>query len=1583
MTSLNTEQEKQTSSQPSTNNDNLNSSNEQTSQTNNETAGKITKKQRKKSLFKSLGNLLIWFLLLLFLLLLLLFFLLSTNFGSKAFVGLSNQHIKALKIKKISGNLLTDFNAEAIQWHGKENEKIEIYNFALKNDFSTVLNKQIHLSHLYADHIIVHLPETKKAESKENPATNIELPWAINIDELQVNKLEIRQGEQQHIINNIQLSAEAAKDHLHIKHFAAEPIIQTEPLQLSLTGEANINEPYTLAGKFLLDYHHADYGKAKADINLNGDINNYQLLGNALLVSPEYGDLQLVINGDGTQQDFNIKKLSFSGLEGSANAEGYIAWKNDLLWDVNMTLDHLHTEKLYADSPAILSTRLQSKGKKQGDNITLDLKLMDLKGKLDDYPLAGKATLKMNSNKETTAVNIKDLDINALGGKTTFIGDIAIKEIVKPNSNNPKTENNANKNITWDGQLSLQAIQANALFADLPKDLTTHIITHGELLNKKIDAHIDLQKLSGTLKGYPLNASGKLIAKGVTENLQVNIEQLSAKALEGEASFIGKLNIAQQDIAWDGTLTTKKLKLQHLNPDLPKNLSLQLTTLGEKKSDHLQAKIDLEKLNGHIFNAPLDAQGQINVKGKTDDLNLVTNNLKLTALDGKTTLSGQANITNDTINWQATLDAKQLMLNKINNDLPSPLTAILTTKGQQLTQKNSTELEADIKLTKLLGKYQSYPLDANGTVTIIGDPNKKNLQFTLKPLNVKALGGNATLNGEVGLNDKDLTWQAQLIAKQLKTDRLFPEWSANLSGEIKSDGQLINGIPKLKADIVRLEGHFQDYPLKANGTVYIDDKKIDVNDLYVKSGGNRLNIDGRASEPFDLSWQLKGKNLAQLYNGIKGRLNAKGELKGTLKQPEINADINGKNLAYHDYRLEAIDLSVLQNNKTFTVNGKLNNLIANEQTIKLAKIKGRGKLEKHQINLDLQHKEGDLNLTASGGWRNEQWEGLLKNLDLTKTVVGNWSLNQAVNITAGKERASASNFCLQNKQANFCAQGSWQQTGNAKLKGELNNIPFALAKPWLPKTIDLTGTINANFNLRQTANQPSGVINIHLPDNQISIKNQNNPAEVFRYHNTYLKANINNKKINSTFNASIIDQGDIKGQAALTLSPENNKHRIAANIQLAMPSIAWLDERIPEIDNLQGEVHGDIAVKGLINQPKVNGFLRLKNAGLDLPETGTSIKQANINIQAHNTQKATIKGQLRAGDGLLNINGQASLSPKQALQAKIRLQGNRLSFMDTYEIQGLASPDLTIHLNNQQVNVDGTLKIPETTVTLNELPPTVSAITESEDVVIVGSRAKQPRFKQRPKDKGELKNSKTQSSTLNIQPNVNIILGDKVNFSGFGLRTRLAGKLQITKPRHSIMAQGSLHTIDGTFEKYGQALTIERGRLVFNGAPENPGFDIRAVRDTSDTTVGMQVQGTVKKPETRLFSDPTMSQTDILSYLLTGRSFSESSGDQTSMLLRAVTSLGIAGGESIAQKIGGQLGLDNVSIHTGDSGRLQSSELELGKKLGPKLYLKYFVGIFDSAQKLALEYQINNRLRLEAETGQHQGLDFIYRIEKD
>ena len=136
----------------------------------------------------------------------------------------------------------------------------------------------------------------------------------------------------------------------------------------------------------------------------------------------------------------------------------------------------------------------------------------------------------------------------------------------------------------------------------------------------------------------------------------------------------------------------------------------------------------------------------------------------------------------------------------------------------------------------------------------------------------------------------------------------------------------------------------------------------------------------------------------------------------------------------------------------------------------------------------------------------------------------------------------------------------------------------------------------------------------------------------------------------------------------------------------------------------------------------------------------------------------------------------------------------------------------------------------------------------------------------------------------------------------------------------------------------------------------------------------------MRKPESTLFSSPQQTQSDTLSYLLTGRAMSGLSGDQSSLLVDAVTQLGVAGGESLVQQLGGSLGLDDVGLNS-KSGDISQSELSLGKRLGPRLYVRYIVSLFDSLQRVALTYQVNKRLQVEVKSGIHQSVDLIYKID--
>ena len=56
--------------------------------------------------------------------------------------------------------------------------------------------------------------------------------------------------------------------------------------------------------------------------------------------------------------------------------------------------------------------------------------------------------------------------------------------------------------------------------------------------------------------------------------------------------------------------------------------------------------------------------------------------------------------------------------------------------------------------------------------------------------------------------------------------------------------------------------------------------------------------------------------------------------------------------------------------------------------------------------------------------------------------------------------------------------------------------------------------------------------------------------------------------------------------------------------------------------------------------------------------------------------------------------------------------------------------------------------------------------------------------------------------------------------------------------------------------------------------------------------------------------------------------------------------------------------------------------LTVGKYLTPNLFARYGVGIFDSSSKVNLDYTLNDRLKLKAESGTQQSVDLVYSVEK-
>ncbi len=880
----------------------------------------------------------------------------------------------------------------------------------------------------------------------------------------------------------------------------------------------------------------------------------------------------------------------------------------------------------------------------------------------------------------------------------------------------------------------------------------------------------------------------------------------------------------------------------------------------------------------------------------------------------------------------------------------------------------------------------------------------------------------------------EFSWNSVIYGKDVRTQKQSPQWSALVDFNIESRGSYNYQKEKwlMYLHLKSLKGELGGFPVSASGHMTLKDRILRADKIDLETSKNKLLLSGRITEPFDLKWDINARDISQLAPGIRGSVVGKGVTTGTTFAPTghgklkieqffaegiaiEHADINlqagardsllagkGKatirNLQYQDIKLAALDLDFdgkeqeslllgkgvvrlkqlksgnieLQSakldfngtQKFVDLKGDIRQLKIAGQQLSKAKMSVQGALDNHRISVVGDSRIGHLTVDARGGMERGLWKGVVNKARLTRTETGNWILQKPVSIQFARHVLKGSEVCIVNPQrGKLCADTRWNADINMLTsKGRLNNVPLSQLQSWLPDGIDSQGVVNATYDIEYKQQGLFGKAEFTLPDSFILIETDLGKKEKLAYRNGVVNINFRGRKIDVAVSVQIDPRGRFVSQSTITLVPETKRHRIKGEATLDIETLAWAQQFFPDITRLSGHLSSKIQLEGLLSRPVYKGEIKLEKGRLHIPDTGTELSNITLMLKMIQPNQAVIEGSLSVKGEPLTMSGSMMIKKLNDWRAELKLKGNELLFMDTHEAQIYASPDLVVKVTPQLVTVNGQFHIPKARIRLSELPET--AIYESDDVVFVGSKKKDELVK-----------------PLKILPNVAITLGEDVRFDGFGLVTGLKGNFHIGHNRNTIVSRGTLKIEKGEYRAYGQRLTIEHGILVFHGPISNPGLDIRATRRVDDIKVGINLAGTLQKPKSSIFSDPPLPESDALSYLVTGQSLSETSGDQAQLLVQAVRTLGITSGSTILDRMGGSVGLDDVNIIT--YGDYKKNKLQLGKRLGPKLYIRYITGLFDTFHKIAVDYKISSKWSLQAESGEEQGIDFIYNIDSD
>ncbi|MEZ5601432.1 MAG: translocation/assembly module TamB domain-containing protein [Candidatus Competibacteraceae bacterium] len=823
-----------------------------------------------------------------------------------------------------------------------------------------------------------------------------------------------------------------------------------------------------------------------------------------------------------------------------------------------------------------------------------------------------------------------------------------------------------------------------------------------------------------------------------------------------------------------------------------------------------------------------------------------------------------------------------------------------------------------------------------------------------------------------------VSWKATLAGAGLNPGAQWKEVPGKLNLRLKSDGGLDDG--KLRANVLleELTGTLSGQALRGSADVSVLDQDLTVKTLRLNAGPARLEAEGTLAQRWDLRWTLNAPELKSLVPGVSGGVASTGTLSGSRDRPRVAANFTVRNLRQGDTQIQRLqgeaDVDVGGSDRSrLKLSGE--GLVLGGQHWKSVTLDGGGTPNAHELKAELSGDPGRFALALAGKLQLPAltWQGRITQLMAKDTPAGTWNLEKAVAVQASAEKASLDNACLASTPSRLCLQGQWNGARGFNGRVQLQELRPERFKQFLPPGMNLTTRIDAQAEVNGGPNGAlQGKLNLDIAPGALQMVTDGRTLR-FTLKSGKLRAQTDGRTATGQLKLDLAQTGQL--QADAQVRDPFGAARVDGKIVAAITDLSLISLFAPQAQEVTGQLRADVNVTGTIPKLALRGAIRLENAGAAIPAAGIKLEDLQFAVTSSGQGPLQLSGSLRSKPGQLQLSGEVDpLKP----QLQLNIKGQDFQAFDTSDIRVRLSPDLKLEVTRELVRVDGQVTIPQAYLNPGGVGGDgPSPITSSGDLTIVNDRD----GKTRAQAKGPA-----------IHAQVRVILGDDVQVVTPAFKGKLRGNLLVMQtPGLAPRGSGSAEIVAGTYKIYGTEINIQRGRVLFSNSPlDNPGLDIRVAREFSsgssgNTTVGAQVQGTLQRPRLTLFSDPSMPQSDILSYLVLGRA-PQGGGGESAMLFKAASALGL-GGDALAKGLGSTVGLDTVQLDTGTNDNNgtteESTSLTLGKYLTPDLYVGYGVGLVNAVNTIYIKYRLTRRLMFESNSSAlGYGVDLIYNIER-
>lgn len=996
----------------------------------------------------------------------------------------------------------------------------------------------------------------------------------------------------------------------------------------------------------------------------------------------------------------------------------------------------------------------------------------------------------------------------------------------------------------------------------------------------------------------------------------------------------------------------------------------------ETKGSNYKASTDL-LISTVLFNT-IQAD-QITSKVLIEDNLLTLSNLKTKILGGEANLESKIALSGKSLSKvQAKfgqIDSGQL--SKLIQKEPLPIVGLIS-GNTELSWPGLDFLQASGELKANVQGETNQTNQGSNKLPLIAEVlvNAQNGKLNINPLKAKLGKTDIVLQAMVFPKTETITAKYEvksneskelfLLAKDLKLfDDNLLTYNPRIYGNLKAVGQ-INGTFKnlfVFGDVEASNLGFQDNELKelvAKFELTPEDVKVRIDKLQDLQGGIiQANYQGKVSDPINTG-NLKAKlqdfyfkfdQLPENKEVFAGKINGEAELISLSQSGQGKALLNLNNSRLLGQLVDSSKLEV-------TLANQLVELNLTSLEIASAKVNGKGSLSLKTEDFAFQGQIKDLNLAK-----------------LTTDAPISGIVNSNLQVSGNIKNLDKLNLSLQAESKNL-------ETPTTKL-GEL----FLIAKS------DNQGRIKAEILSYLIPTQPQKVfilVSPNIPGYPLEIESEFidlDIASLLAAFNTEIKmvsskvsakivakGNIfNNKKefsldnfqgniLLSSASLKLSDQplnietpcnitfGDgklcveklrvfsessnivLNGQVALT---GNNAFEFATNGDV---DLVQFSSFVPN-GSLAGKVKIDSKITGTVNKPNLSGSLMLSNLAFSRQDLPIDFKNGTGLVRLGNNKIFLDNFAIKANDGELKGKGEVSLKGFEVDNLALKLDAKDVNLI--YQSVAIAlKGDVILEGNLKDSVIKGNVKVLEAIYT----KPFDTNLLNTRTVVDDGSK-----------------------SVFSPRLDINVDASDSIIVRNPQIDTVASASISVGGELSSPNLTGRISLEGGTVTLRKQEYRITQGFLDLPGGILVPTLDLMAEGEVSTYRVFIRFTGPIDQIDLDLESEPTLTRTEILALITTGRTEIGGGDNQDLTTTGLNTGANLLAQEFISKPFGRKaeqfLGLNQFQfdpiIRPNEN---PSARLTLGREIFPKLSFTYSTSLSGTKdQTIALEYNLSNR----------------------